>query len=67
MLGTKTQNPQPDETFAELDIENNPGVSFAKIRSITSKSLHLQYLHKHSKQDAEYHLLEKLIFDGFLS
>ena len=48
-------DPQPDELFAEV---NNPDVSLAEIRSVTSESLCLQDLCKHSDQDAKYQQLK---------
>ena len=48
-----------------MDIDNNPDVSFAEIRSITNESLCLKDLRKHSQQDAAYQQLKKLILNGF--
>ena len=61
-------DPQPTETLAEIDIHNNPEMSFAELRAITdtqSESLRLQELCKHAEQDEEYQLLRTFILNGF--
>ena len=45
-------DPQPTETLAEIDIHNNPEMSFTELHAITdtqSESLHLQELRKHAE------------------
>jgi len=39
-------HPQPHELFAELDIDNNPDISFMEVRSIINETLRLKDLHK---------------------
>ena len=61
-------DPQPTETLAEIDIHNNPEISFTELRAITdtqSESLRLQELRKHAEQDEEYQLLQTFILNGF--
>ena len=57
--------PQPHELLGELDLDNNPDVSFAEIRSITNESLRLQDLRKHCQLDQEYQQLKTFITNGF--
>ena len=57
--------PQPHELLGELDLDNNPDVSFAEIRSITNESLRLQDLSKHCQLDQEYQQLKTFITNGF--
>jgi len=39
-------DPQPHELLAELDLDNNPDISFMEVRSITNENLRLTDLHK---------------------
>ena len=61
-------DPQPTETLAEIDIHNNPEMSFTELCTITdtqSESLCLQELRKHAEQVEEYQLLRTFILNGF--
>jgi len=57
-------DPQPHELLAELDIDNNPDISFTEVRSMTNESLCLTDLRKNCNQDPEYQQL-KNILNGF--
>ena len=60
-------DPESHELLAELDVDNNPDMSLAEVRSITNESLRLQQLHEHSEQDPEYQQLKNFILNGFPS
>ena len=60
-------DPESHELLAELDVDNNPDMSLAEVRSITNESLRLQQLREHSEQDPEYQQLKKFILNGFPS
>ena len=53
-------DPEPTDTLAELDNNDNSEMSFAEIRALhreTSDSLRLQELRKHAGDDFEYQQL----------
>ena len=62
---TLYQTPNHTELLGELDLDNNPNVSFTEARSIINESFCLQELRKHSQLDQEFQQLKTLITNGF--
>ena len=61
-------DPEPTDTLAELDINDQAEMSVAEIRALhgeTHVNRHLQDLRQQAEQDEEYQQLRTIILQGF--